>query len=107
MKRILSAILCLLMLLSVAACGGQKINSKTYDPSSAAKSWVEQQIKNNTLFSFDYDGMAYVDHIKNWDKSVEKTESGWTVTYKKDGVTARSEISFDDRQVVRELLHRT
>ncbi len=94
MKKILCVLLCAAMLLSVVACGN-KIDSKNYDPSSAAKKWMETQIKNNTLISFDFDGKAYTDHIKNWDKTVEDTEEGWTVTYKKDGVIAWSEISFD------------
>lgn len=65
------------------------------DAVEAAKAWISAQIENNTLFSFNYDGVAYEEHIESWDKTVVQTESGWTVTYTKDGVTVWSEIAFD------------
>lgn len=65
------------------------------DPYTAAKNWVNEQIENDTLFSFDYNGVAYADHIKNWTKTVEKGFDCWTVTYTNGDVTAWSEIAFD------------
>ncbi len=96
MKKILSLFLVVIMLLSVAACAGQGVDISTYDPATAAKTWITEQIENNSLFSFEFDGKEYDSHIKSWDKTVEDTETGWIVTYKKDGVTAWSEITFDE-----------
>lgn len=93
MKKIVALCLAVLTLLSVAACGNT--SAVPSDPVASAKAWIEKQIKDNTLFSFDYDGKPYADHIKSWKKTVEQTESGWIVTYKKDDVTTWSEITFD------------
>lgn len=96
MKKILAVLVCALMLFSVVACGSQGVTVNVDDPAATAKDWITAQIKHNTLFSFDYDGVAYADHIKNWKKTVEQTEDGWTVTYKNGDVTAWSEITFDE-----------
>ena len=96
MKKILAVLVCALMLFSVAACGSQGVTVNVDDPAATAKAWITAQIKHNTLFSFDYDGVTYADHIKNWKKTVEQTEDGWTVTYKNGDVTAWSEITFDE-----------
>ena len=96
MKKLLAILLCAVMLVSITACGGQQtVDAEHYDPIIEAEKWIEKQIKDNALFSFDYDGKAYGDHIKSWDKTVEKTENGQTVTYKKDGVVAWAEITLD------------
>ena len=95
MRKGLSAVLAILMLLSLAACGSQGMDMETYDPSSAIFSWMEKQIKNNTLFSFAFDGMAYAEHIKSWEKTIDKNADEWTVTYEKDNVIAWTEITFD------------
>jgi oxygen-independent coproporphyrinogen-3 oxidase len=71
MKKIIAAILCLMMILSVAACGGTTTVSQDATPAEQAKAWINDQIKNNTLFSFTYDGVAYEEHIKGWKKTVE------------------------------------
>ncbi len=96
MKKIISLILAVLMLLSLAACGSQGVTVNVDDPAATAKDWITAQIENNSLFSFDFDGKEYESHIKSWDKTVEETDAGWTVTYKKDGVVAWSEITFDE-----------
>ncbi len=95
MKKIFAAFLCALMLLPVVACGSQEATVNVDDPVATAEAWIKAQINNNTLFSFEYDGVAYAEHIKKWNKTVEQTESGWTVTYKNGDVTAWSEITFD------------
>jgi len=65
-------------------------------PVGMARAWVEEQINNNTLFSFDYNDQAYAEHISTWEKNSVETETGWTVTYSKDSVTAWSEITIDE-----------
>lgn len=80
------------MLLSVAACGTQTVDPKTVTPVDRARAWIDEQIKNNTLFSFTFDGKPYAEHIGSWEKSVESGEESWTVTYKNGDVTAWSEI---------------
>ena len=60
-----------------------------------AKAWILSQIENNTLFSFTYGGTAYADHIGNWEKTVERTDAGWTVTYTNGNVVAWSEITLN------------
>ncbi len=97
MKKIISLLLATILLLGVlAGCGTQGVQQDYSDPVATAKAWIDTQIKNNTLFSFDYDGVAYADHIKKWQKTVDETENGWTVTYKNGDVTAWSEITFDE-----------
>ena len=87
MKKVISAILCLIMLLSMAACGGSTTPStQDMTAAQAAKAWMNEQIKNNTLVSFLYDGKEYADHIKDWTKTVNETETGWDVKYERDGL---------------------
>lgn len=87
MKKVISAILCLIMLLSMAACGGTTTPStQDMTAAQAAKAWMNEQIKNNTLISFIYDGKEYADHIKDWTKTVNETETGWDVKYERDGL---------------------
>ena len=91
MKKILVSLLCLMLVVSLAACGG-----KAETPAEQAKSWMEAQIKNNTLVSFTYDGQAYAEHIKGWDKTVDKSENGWVVTYRNaDGVSLAVTVVYD------------
>ncbi len=66
-----------------------------HDSYTRAKNWIEEQIEDNTLFSFDYAGQDYATHIGNWTKTVEKTDAGWTVTYTYGDVVAKSEIFLD------------
>ncbi len=96
MKKIFAAILCLLMVVSLAACGGTTVDP---DASAAeqAKAWMNKQIKNNTLISFTYDGAAYADHIKDWDKSVTETENGWDVTYTRDGLELAINVTYNEK----------
>ena len=104
MRKIASVLLLLVLAFSLVACGGKapSVDVETYDPAAAAKAWMEDQIENNTLFAFDYDGKAYANHIKGWDKMVETTDEGWTLTYKKGSVTAWSEIVFDEEMAALE-----
>lgn len=104
MKKIISVLLFLALALSLVACGGEMphVDGETYDPAAAAKAWIEEKIEKDKWFSFDYNGMDYADHIKKWEKSVDTTESGWTVTYKNGDVTAWSEITFDEEMAALE-----
>lgn len=96
MKKIIAAVLCLMMLLSLAACGGAASNVEA-TPAEQAKAWMEKQIKNNSLFSFTYDGEEYQDHIKSWKKTVEDTEEGWNLKYvSKDGVEFTVTVKYDE-----------
>ncbi len=70
-----------------------------YDSYTRAKAWIDEQIENDTLFSFDYGGKAYAEHIKNWSKTVTPTDTGWTVTYRNGNVVAWSEITLDPETV--------
>lgn len=97
MKKIIAAILCLMMILSVAACGGKTTVSQDATPAEQAKAWINDQIKNNTLFSFTYDGVAYEEHIKDWKKTVDETEDGWDLKYvSKDGVEFTVDVTFHE-----------
>ena len=92
-RRVMAVVLSVIMLMALVACNDTQ--EEFLVAADRAQAWVQEQMKNNTLFSFDYDGKAYGDHIKSWDKTVEKTENGQTVTYKKDGVVAWAEITLD------------
>lgn len=94
MKRIISYVLVLVLALSLVGCGQTKIDDQT--AAGKARIWIEKQIKENTLFSFEYDGVAHAEHIKKWKKSVEYKDNAWTVTYKNGDVTAWSEITLDE-----------
>lgn len=94
MKRIISYLLALMLTLSLVGCGQTKPDEQT--AAGKARIWIEKQIKENTLFSFEYDGVAHAEHIKKWKKSVEYKDNAWTVTYKKGDVTAWSEITLDE-----------
>ena len=95
-KKILASLLCLILLVSCVACGNTPKQSGEYDAKTAAKAWMADAVKNNTLMSFTYDGVAYADHIGSWDKTVEDTADGQKVTYKKDGLTVWIEISWNE-----------
>lgn len=93
----MAAILSLLMILSVAACGGTAVG-RDLTPAEQAKDWMEQQIKNNSLFSFTYDGVEYGEHIKEWNKTVEETDEGWNLKYlSKDGVEFTVTVKYDEK----------
>ncbi len=102
MKKITAFFLCALMLLSVFGCAKPAETPMGEAPEQTAKQWIQEQIEKNTLFSFSYDDTPYEEHIRKWNKTVEETESGWTVTYKKDGVVAWSEITFDEESAALE-----
>lgn len=95
MKKILAMLISCLVLLT-AACSGPSQGQTDLDALAAAKAWIDDAIADDALMSFGYDGKAYGNHIKTWEKSVEKTEDGWTVTYKKGDLTAWSEILLDE-----------
>ena len=71
----------------------------THDPYTAAKTWIIKQIKENTLFSFDYNGVSLQEDISSanptWKKTVETTDTGWIVRYNNGAVETWSEITFD------------
>lgn len=114
MKKMIAIMLCMLMLLAVVACksnedtvgdnpGGEAIANA----SVLAKEWIENQIENNMLFSFEYDGIAFADFIESWEKTVEEgTDSSgnstYTLTYaSNDGVSAWADITlFEDSAAV-------
>lgn len=94
-KKIVAGLLCLVMLLAVAACTSTGTQTpEEFDALTEAKAWMADAIENNTLMSFTYDGKPYAEHIGSWEKAVEDTEDGQTVIYKKDGLTVRTEIRF-------------
>lgn len=104
MKRIVALLLCLLIVASLVACGKseQGVNdtiSETGDALAVAKEWVNKQIEENSLFSFEYDGVPFADFIGDWEKTVETTEddngnSVYTLTYESgDGVKAWADIT--------------
>ncbi len=95
MKKITAILLCLILLLGVLA-GCDFTTTQDKNALTRAQEWIELQIKENTLFSFDYDGENYSEHIRQWKKSVDKSENSWTVTYKNDGMTAWSVITLDE-----------
>ena len=95
MRKYIAIIACVLMLLSMASCGNVAVKVDPTDPLATAHAWIDAQIKGNTLFSFDYEGKAYADHIKDWDKTVKEIENGWTVTYQNGDLVAWSEIVLD------------
>ena len=93
MKRILAILLTLLTLFSVAACGTtSSVNDLEY-----AKQWLKTSIKEDAIFSFDYNQVPFKEHIKDWAKNVEedKDEAGnttYVLTYENDGIKAWAEI---------------
>ena len=94
MKKIVALFMAVLLGVGTLA-GCSQTATDPLDPVATAENWIETQVKENTLFSFDFDGVSYADHIKKWKKSVDKSEGEWIVTYKNGKVTARSEISLD------------
>ena len=90
MKKIVALICVLACLCGAVACAPGSSRSAL-----AVKDWVDAQIENNTLLSFTYGGQDYASHIGSWEKTVEATDAGYTVTYKKDGVRLWSEIKID------------
>lgn len=97
MKKIFALCLCVIMLFSLAACGGTASGlDATAKADELAENWIKQQIENNSLFSFTYNGEEYQKHIRSWKKTVNQTEQGWDVVYtSKDGVTFTVTISYD------------
>ncbi len=103
MKKIVAGLLSLIMLLACVACGGS--TTEKSDIATQAKEFMAKAIEKNELMSFVLDGKAYAEHIGSWDKDVKDTEDGWTVTYKKDGLTVWSEISFNEERLAYEWCH--
>ena len=90
MKRIISLVLIVLSLLSLCACADAQ-------PLGRAMEWVKEKIEKDALFSFDYDGVPYSEHISKWEKTVDEDidENGntlFTLTYTRDNVKAWAEI---------------
>lgn len=103
MKKIIALALTAIMIFGVlVGCGTASTAQQSDNPADRAKTWLEKQIKDNSLFSFVYDGKAYAEHIKDWEKTVEEGDNAWTLTYKKDGVVAWSEITFDEEMAALE-----
>lgn len=88
MKRLVALLSCLVLLCGVGCAPAE-------NEAVSVTEWVNTQIENNALFSFDFGGTPYAEHIGSWEKSVETTDAGYTVTYKKDGVTVLSDIQID------------
>ncbi len=79
MKKWIAVVLCLCMVASLAACTQQQPAPQTAQTAvERAQAWLEKQIKNNSLFSFAYDGNSY----DTWEKTVDQAEDTWTVTYR-------------------------
>lgn len=93
MKKIIALLLGICMLFGCVACSNQAADPS--DPTASARAWIEEQIQNNTLFSFDYNGVPHAKHIRKWEKTVEEGENTWKVTYQKDEVAVWTEIAFD------------
>jgi len=102
-KKIVAGLLCLVLLLACVACGEKK--PEVTDITAQAKAFMTHAIEKNALMSFSLDGKPYAEHIGSWDKEVTDTEDGWTVTYKKDGLTVWSEISFNEERLAYEWCH--
>lgn len=101
MKRIAALFLMLVMLCGSVACSPAKKEVQAID----VKEWVNAQIENNTLLSFDLGGTPYAEHIGTWDKTVEEGDGGYTVTYKKDGVILTTDIEIDEQANAVEWVH--
>ncbi len=103
-KRILAFILCIITVLSAAAFGGGQhpADPTAQTPLERAKAWMADKIENDSLFSFAYDGKAYADFIKDWEKSVDNSTDAdgnptTTVTYQSgDGVAFWVDIVLDE-----------
>lgn len=102
MKKIIAWLLSLLIVFSLVACAKPATEMGFSDPAAAAMTWIKEQMENNTLFSFDYNGVEYAKHITQWDKVVEETQNGWILTYKNGDVTAWSEIIYDSEMAALE-----
>lgn len=96
-KHIIAGLLGVIMLLTLAACGQPE--PEILSAADRAKAWVSEQMENNTLFSFTYDGKDFAEAVTSFEKAVEETDNGWTLTYRTpDGVTAWAEIEYiEDR----------
>lgn len=101
-KKILASLLSLILLLSCVACGNTPDKTVAHDALATAKAWMADAIQNNALMSFTYDGVAYAEHIGSWDKTVEDTQDGQKVTYKKDGLTVWTDISWNEEMIAYE-----
>ena len=105
MKRIIAIISALFILLSMAGCKsvddpapGSDTQKDTYD----AAAWIEKQIKNDSVFSFDFNGEEYESFINKWDKKTENgtDENGnptYTLTYTGDGIKAWADITLNTK----------
>lgn len=101
-QKIIASLICVVLLLGTVACSSGNAPSGEFDALREAKNWMEDAIKNDTLISFVYDGKAFFEHIKDWEKSVEDTADGHVLIYKKDGLIVRTEISFNEERVAYE-----
>ena len=92
-RRITAVLLGVIMLMALVACNGTQAQSLV--AADRAQAWVQEQMKNNTLFSFDYDGKAFADVVGKFDKTIDQTDDGWTLTYRtNEGVTAWAEVEY-------------
>ena len=96
-SRIIAGILMMLMVLGLTACG--RATSEVVKAPQRARAWIKEQIQNNTLFSFEYDGKSFQEAVKTFEKAVEETDDGWVLTYKTpEKVTAWAEIVYLEEQ---------
>ncbi len=92
------------MIMSVSACnpdsGGPSASGKT--SAQRAQEWIEKQIADDTLFSFEYDGKSFAEFISSWEKKTETGVDGtgnktYTLTYvSPDGLTAWADVVFNE-----------
>lgn len=98
-RRIMAVVLSVIMLMALVACNATQ--EEFLVAADRAQAWVQEQMKNNTLFSFDYDGKAFQDVVGGFEKTVEQTDTGWTLTYRTpEGVTAWAEVEYLEERAV-------
>ena len=73
-RRIMAVVLSVIMLMALVACNATQ--EEFLVAADRAQAWVQEQMKNNTLFSFDYDGKAFQDVVGGFEKTVEQTDTG-------------------------------
>lgn len=101
-QKITAVLLCLALLLGLAACTTGQPSPQEFNASREAKAWMENAIRTDSLISFSYDGKAFADHIRSWEKSVEEKDGVQVLSYRKDGLTVRTEITFDEARAAYE-----
>ena len=98
-QRIIACLLAVLSVFALSACGtADKPEQQSDAPVTAsqrAEAWIVEQIENNTLFSFEYNGKSFAEAVETFEKKSEETEDGWILTYTTpEKVVAWAEISY-------------